>query len=340
MKTRPTHRVEAPPIQIGGEAAARPALRTDPWIEHFVRHLRAERNASEHTVAGYLQDIAQFVAGACKGQRPPYDWRRPDRFAARGFLMRFQKNGAAPSTTRRKLASLRSFFRFLEREGAIERNPFGGLRGPRLGKRLPRILTVTQVQALLAAPVASLQTRERAAGPADPPTVYAALRDAALFELLYSTGARVSEAAGLVRDRVDLIGGAARVRGKGKKERLCVLGRPAVQALGKAFEVAEMLWPESARASAPVFLNRQGGRLTSRSVERRMKIWLAAAGLPPEMTPHKLRHSFATHLLDAGADLRSVQELLGHASLTTTQIYTQVTVERLKEIYRQAHPRA
>jgi integrase/recombinase XerC len=316
------------------------SLRTDPWVAQFVAHLESERNASPHTVAGYLQDLAQFVAHAFKDSKPPYDWRRPDRFAARGFLVQSQKAGAAPSTTRRKLASLRSFYRFLEREELSGRNPFGGLRGPRMPKRLPRILTVVQVQALLAAPVTALAEKERAAGPADPPTAYAALRDAAIFELLYSTGARVSEAAGLVRSRVDTIAGVARVRGKGKKERLCALGRPAVEAIEKAFAVAELLWPASARPSAPAFLNLRGGPLSARSIERGMKHWLAVAGLPSEITPHKLRHSFATHLLDAGADLRSVQELLGHASLTTTQIYTQVTVERLKEIYRQAHPRA
>ena len=338
------HRVVMPPpVQIGGaDDGARPDLQADPWVEQFVRHLVSERNVSPHTVAGYLQDLAQFVALAWPGPqaRPPYDWRRPDRFTARGFLVKFSKDGAAPATTRRKLSSLRAFYRFLEREDVIERNPFGGLRGPRLSKRLPQILTVKQVQALLEAPVQALAARERDGATVEPHAVYAALRDAAIFELLYSTGARISEAAGLTRRQVDLISGVARVRGKGKKERLCALGRPSLHALEKAFEVAELLWPESAKDSSPIFLNLQGGPLTPRSMERNMKVWLAAAGLPAEMTPHKLRHSFATHLLDAGADLRSVQELLGHASLTTTQIYTQVTVERLKEIYRNAHPRA
>ncbi|MEI8243570.1 MAG: tyrosine recombinase XerC [bacterium] len=344
MKRRRIHRVVLPPpVQIGFAADAAPAgLQSDPWVAQFVRHLVSERNASEHTVSGYLQDLAQFVALVWPGPpaRPPYDWRRPDRFAARGYLVKFSKDGAAPATTRRKLSSLRAFYRFLEREEFVERNPFGGLRGPRLSKRLPQILTVPQVQALLEAPVRALAERNRGVPHEDPHAVYASLRDAAVFELLYSTGARISEAAGLTRRHVDLIGGVARVRGKGKKERLCALGRPAVLALEKAFEVAELLWPESGRDASPIFLNLRGGALTPRSMERGMKVWLAAAGLPAEMTPHKLRHSFATHLLDAGADLRSVQELLGHASLTTTQIYTQVTVERLKQIYRSAHPRA
>ena len=196
------------------------------------------------------------------------------------------------------------------------------------------------MQALLEAPVQALAEQEKNGVKPEPSAVYASLRDAAILELLYSTGARISEAAGLTRRHVDLLAGVARVRGKGKKERLCALGRPAVHALEKALEVSELLWPASAKDTSPIFLNLHGGPLTTRSMERNMKTWLAAAGLPRALTPHKLRHSFATHLLDAGADLRSVQELLGHASLTTTQIYTQVSVERLKEIYRHAHPRA
>ena len=340
MTAKRTRQDHLPPIQIGGEAEAHFDLQSDPWIGQFIQHLVSERNVSTHTVSGYLQDLGQFIAATWPHARPPFDWKRPDRFAARAFLVRFQKDGCAPATTRRKLSAMRSFFRFLEREGAVDRNPFGGLRGPRLSKHLPEILSVSQVQALLDAPVRALAAKEQAAGTVDPLTIYAALRDAAIFEVLYSTGARVSEAAGLVRSRVDLIAGIVRVRGKGKKERLCALGRPAVQALEKALDVSEMLWPESAKPSSPVFYNLQGGTLTTRSMERLMKTWLAAAGLSAAITPHKLRHSFATHLLDAGADLRSVQELLGHASLTTTQIYTQVTVERLKQVYRQAHPRA
>ncbi len=322
------------------EAEDAQRVAVDPWVEQFVHHLTAERNASAHTVAGYLQDLAQFVAMVWPQARPPYDWRTPDRLVAREFLVQFAKAGAAPATTRRKLSSLRAFYKFLEREEFIASNPFVGLRGPRLVRRLPQILTVMQVQALLEAPVRALAEGERADGPSEPVVVYGALRDAAVLELLYSTGARVSEAAGLTRRQVDLLGGVVVVRGKGKKERLCALGRPAILALEKALEVAELLWPESQCDASPIFLNLHGGPLTVRSMERNMKKWLAAAGLPAELTPHKLRHSFATHLLDAGADLRSVQELLGHASLTTTQIYTQVSVERLKEVYRNAHPRA
>ena len=319
-----------------------PNLSDDPLVQRFDQHLRVERNASSHTAAAYLQDLAQFAAHAFGGQvPPPFDWSTPDRFTVRGFLVDCQKDGAAPATTRRKLAAVRTFYTFLIREGCADRNPCAGLRGPRLARRLPDVLTVRQVAALLQAPLADLKARQERSGVPPPPIeAYAAWRDAAIFEVLYSTGARVAEAAALTRAAADLDGAVVRLRGKGRKERLGALGRPAVAALRQALDFAAFIWPESARPGSPVFLNLRGGALTPRSIERQMKRWLAAAGLPPRLTPHKLRHSFATHLLEAGADLRSVQELLGHASLSTTQIYTHVTVERLKEIYRQAHPRA
>lgn len=315
----------------------------DPQVQNFMRHLEVERNASRHTVAGYLQDIGQFAAyywrtAAC---RPPYAWHQPDRLAARGFLIEFQKGGSAPTTTRRKLSALRAFYRFLGREEQVSRNPFAGLHGPRLARRLPVVLTVPQVAALLAAPLQTWAAKcAQGGGTRDSITAYAAQRDAAMLETLYSTGGRVSEIIGLTRGAVDLTAGVVRVRGKGKKERLCALGRPAVQALERMLSEAELHWPDTARSPQPLFRNLQGGPLTSRSVERNIKIWLGIAGLPLTITPHKLRHSFATHLLDAGADLRSVQELLGHASLSTTQIYTHVSVKRLKDVYRKAHPRA
>jgi integrase/recombinase XerC len=314
----------------------------DPWVRPFMRHLQAERNASRHTVTGYLQDIGQFAAYLWPdaGRRPPFDWQQPDRLAARGFLIEFQKGGSEPTTTRRKLSSLRAFYRFLGRENHVLRNPFAGLHGPRLARRLPVVLTVPQVAALLGAPGQAWGAKVAKRGPGTPVAAYAALRDTAMLETLYSTGGRVSEIAGLTCGAVDLSGGTARVRGKGKKERICALGRPAVQALERMLAMAATLWPDAARPGHPLFCNRRGGPLTPRSVERSLKTWLAAAGLPAEITPHKLRHSFATHLLDAGADLRSVQELLGHASLSTTQIYTHVSVRRLQDVYRKAHPRA
>ncbi len=314
----------------------------DPHVARFLAHLAAERNVSAHTVSGYLQDIGQFAAFL---QPDPSHarcaWTAADRARARQFLVAFHREGCAPATTRRKLAALRTFYRYLIREGAAARNPFAGLRGPRLARTLPVVLNERHVEALLAAPGRELEALQAAPGGGlAPDAAYARLRDAALLETLYSTGARVAEAAGLRLDRIELDSGVARVLGKGRKERLCVLGRPAAAALRRALEAADRLWPGAAARDGVLFRNLQGGPLTPRSIERNLKHWLAAAGLPGTITPHKLRHSFATHLLNAGADLRSVQELLGHASLSTTQIYTHVSIERLKEVYRRAHPRA
>lgn len=321
----------------------RPEIATEPQVARFLRHLTAERHLSAHTVAGYLQDIGQFAAFLWPGEATRIgDWTAVERNQARQFLVAFHRAGCAPATTRRKLAALRTFYRFLIREGVATGNPFAGLRGPKLTRALPVVLNEEQVEALLAAPgreLAELRQRHGRGGVA-PDAVYARLRDAALLEVLYSTGARVSEVTGLRLDRVDLDAGVVHVRGKGRKERLCVLGRPAVAALQQALDQAEALWPGVTADDGVLFRNLQGGVLTPRSVERNLKQWLAAADLPATVTPHKLRHSFATHLLNAGADLRSVQELLGHASLSTTQIYTHVSIERLKEVYRRAHPRA
>ena len=312
------------------------------WVSRFMAHLAAERNASQHTVSGYLQDIGQFAAFIWPDDPSEgYDWATVDRNQARQFLVAFHRGGCAPSTTRRKLAAVRTFYRFLIREGAVSCNPFAGLRGPRLKHALPMVLNEGQVDMLLAAPVRELAAlRANAGGALAPEAAYARMRDAAVLELLYSTGVRVSEGAGLRLDQVDLDSGVARVCGKGRKERLCVLGRPALAALRRALDAVEQVWPGATDRDGVLFRNLQGGPLTPRSIERHLKHWLAVAGLPEVITPHKLRHSFATHLLNAGADLRSVQELLGHASLSTTQIYTHVSIERLKEVYRSAHPRA
>ncbi len=314
----------------------------DPEVVRFVRYLRAECVASEHTVSGYVQDIGQFAAFVWPSPEPvsALAWALPDRAQARAFLAAFHRHGWSPATTRRKLASLRSFYRYLEREGCVRADPFAGLRGPRMGRRLPAVLNIGEVTALMAAPLAALAAWRARNGQVPPLTEYAAWRDMAVFEVLYSTGCRVSEIAGLSWGDIRFAQGTTVVEGKGRKQRLCVLGAPACEALRGLRERASLLWPGASAADAAVFLNVQGGRLTTRSMERQMKVWLKAAGLPPEWTPHKLRHSFATHLLDAGADLRSVQEMLGHASLSTTQIYTHVSIERLKEEYAKAHPRA
>jgi integrase/recombinase XerC len=310
----------------------------DPLMAAFRAYLVTERNASDHTLSNYFRDLDQFVALTWEGAAPPYAWGAPDRFAARRFLVHFQKAGSRPTTTARKLASLRSFYRFLLREGNVERNPFSGLRAPKAGRSLPDVLSVDEVRLLLEAPARAMKPGRGRGRSSAAQEQYAVLRDTALLETLYSTGARVSEAAGLRERDVDLLSGVVKVRGKGRKERLCPLGGPACRALRAMLESGQALW--GGGREIPVFRNLHGAVLTTRSMERLMKQHLLAAGLKREFSPHALRHSFATHLLDAGADLRSVQELLGHASLSTTQIYTHVSVERLRKVYNDAHPRA
>ena len=344
------------------------AVSQDPSVAGFLAYLETERNASEHTRAAYLGDITEFCREAWPGQTPPYPWKRPDRFAARRFLASFQKRGQAASSARRRMSAMRSFYRFLIREGVVKENPFTGLSMPKMGRRLPKVLTVEQMLALLEAPramhdaaasaAAKRPARATAIAAASTPEAeaaaarraafaeYAAVRDTAILELMYSTGMRIAELCGLSEQRLDLVGGVALVRGKGRKERMCPIGGPAVVAMRRALDARAGIRPHlpppkgGARGSpSPLFLNKLGGALTPRSVERSFKRWLAWAGLDSRLTPHAIRHSFATHMLDAGADLRSVQELLGHASLSTTQIYTHVSVERLKQEYRKAHPR-
>ena len=339
LEARLTRREAAEPQPL------HPRAGEDPWIAAFVRHLGSERNDSANTVAAYRQDIAQLAAFAFKDAAPPFPWSSVDRYSVRAFLIESQRSGAAATTTRRKLAAVRTFYKFLLREGAVSRNPCAMVRGPKAPRRLPEILTREQVVRLIEAPLAALKPgdgdgSEGGERAPSPEAAYAAWRDNAVFEFLYSTGARVAEAAGARLRDVDLDTGVVRLFGKGRKERLAALGKPAVEALRQSLAFADILWGDAFAPASPLFRNLRGGVLTTRSMERQMKRWLPAAGLPDSLTPHKLRHSFATHLLEAGADLRSVQELLGHASLSTTQIYTHVTIERLREIYASAHPRA
>ena len=298
----------------------------DEALAEFLRHLALEKNASAHTVKSYREDLTQAVDffRARLGQQNP----APDRLTTRvlrAWLAWLHEQGYAKTTMARRVSAVRSWCRFLCRQGSLTANPADGLRGPRQDKKLPHFLAVADVLRLLDAPLAD-----------DP----LGLRDRALLETLYSAGLRVSELTGLNLEDVDLDSGLATVRGKGKRERLALLGRPALKALRRWLEQRGGMASGRVRAPDAVFLNKNGTRLTSRSVGRLLEKYLALAGLDPRTSPHTLRHSFATHLLDAGADIRSVQELLGHRSLGTTQIYTHVSTQRLRDSYHKAHPRA
>ncbi len=313
-------------------------MEPDPDLSAFLDYLTGEKDASPHTLDHYSRDILQF-AGFCWPDQPaPYDWASIKKLQARGFLVEVQTSGAQPATTSRKLSSLRSFYRFLIREGRANLNPFSGLPQPKRARNLPPVLSPDEVIRLLEAPGRLLTPSDH--GKAFPE--YQAARDTAILEILYSSGIRISELTGLTESRIDRISGVLRVLGKGKKERLCPLGDPAIRALDDALDAREVFRMSlGATGTAPaLFLNKNGTALTNRSIQRMMKRALQEAGLPHDLSPHALRHSFATHLLDAGADLRSVQELLGHSSLSTTQIYTHVSIDRMKDVYRKAHPRA
>ena len=295
-------------------------------LADFLTHLGVERNSSIQTVKSYREDLTQalgFVREHVKKDSvEPRDWSVRN---LRAFVAWLHTQGYAKSTIARRLAATRSFGKFLCRDGVLKANPADALRGPRPDRKLPHFLTVADMQKLLAAP--SLL---------DP----LGKRDRAILETLYSAGVRVSELCGLNLTDCEFAEGIVVVRGKGKKERLALLGEPAKAALaGWLPERAAVLAGHKLDANA-VFLNHRGTRLTTRSVGRLLVKYLRQAGLDPRTSPHTLRHSFATHLLDAGADIRGVQELLGHKSLATTQVYTHVSTQRLQQSYLKSHPRA
>ncbi len=314
-------------------------------LERYLLYLENERNASFNTLESYRSDILEFAAFLCGGDMEKAaefsGWAGVDRDGARGFVYELLQKGDAKTSVLRKASALRSFFRFLQREKLVERNVFMQLPLPRKDRSLPKFMQINEVDRLIAA-VADYWNAEGAAGTVakEENQEFGLRRDTALIECIYSAGLRVSEAVGLNFGDVDLIGGVLKIRGKGKKERLGILGGSAQKALRSYMKLCRENGMASSRVS-PLFMNlRDFGRLTARSVQRNLKNYLASAGLPPDFTPHKLRHSFATHMLNAGADLRSVQELLGHENLSTTQIYTHVTTSRMKEVYVHAHPRA
>jgi len=293
------------------------------YLDQFMEHLESERNLSAHTLRAYSTDIVEFVTfGDQGGELQPGD---VDHLLLRRYLAHLRDGGKARTTIARKLASIRSLFRFLVRSEVLEDNPAADMRTPRKEKRLPGVMDETQVRRLIEQPdTGSLL----------------GLRDRAILEILYSTGMRAAELVGANLEDVDLIGEVIRVRGKRKKERLAHLGRYACSAIRDYLD-ARALDPLAPRFDKrALILNRFGTRMSDRSLRRLLHKYFLEAGLKLHVTPHTLRHTFATHLLNHGADLRSVQELLGHASLQSTQIYTHVSTERLKEVYDQAHPRA
>jgi len=308
-------------------------LLDDPFAKSFESYLVAERNLSENTRSGYLMDVGQFVSETWGVDAvPPFPWNGITDLQARRFVMRLTGAGESPATVGRKLASLRTFYRYLRRESAILDNPFQLLRPPRKEKRVPRVLTATEVARFLAQPMKDLSDGVT--------SEYPAVRDTALFETIYSTGCRISEVIAIHWDQIGWKDGRLIVHGKGAKDRLVILGANALAALRRLLESVRIRRADLAGGEHPVFLNDRLEPITSRFAQRRMKRYLVEADLPGDISPHKLRHSFATHLLDAGADLRSVQEMLGHASLSTTQVYTHVSVERLKDTIATAHPRS
>lgn len=298
-------------------------------LADFVAFLAKERNDSPHTVKAYARDVADFVA-FCRGYYGgPWGWAGVDRLAIRGWLGAMQQRGLATRSAARALSALRTFYRFLNATRGIELNPAKATRTPRLERRLPAHLARAEIDLLFA----EAERRAEAGG-------FAETRDLAMLELFYSTGIRLAELAGLNDQDVDLVSDQVKVRGKGRRERLVPVGGHARRALRRYYQRREALRLAGTAARRAVFLNRRGRRLTGRSVQRAIKRLLGSLARGGELHVHSLRHSFATHLLDAGADLRAVQELLGHASLSTTQVYTHTSVDRLKRVYHQAHPRA
>ena len=292
------------------------------YVEAFLKELAAARGASPHTLRAYEGDLDGFLAFLA--ERSVEDPRAVTPRILRSVLVELDGRELARPTIQRKLSAVRSFFTHLLRKSVIDAHPAGGLRQRRGERRLPSALEIGEVESLLGAP--DLAT-------------HAGRRDKAILELMYSAGTRAAETIGLDHGDLDLRRGVARVRGKGRKERMAALGSHAVTAIQSYLSDPERPRP-AARAGQAVFLNPRGGRLTTRSLGRIVEKRAIQAGVRRRATPHTLRHSFATHLLDRGADLRAVQELLGHAHLSTTQIYTHVSVERLRAIYEKAHPRS
>ncbi|RLB18580.1 MAG: tyrosine recombinase XerC [Deltaproteobacteria bacterium] len=302
----------------GGKEASGGGIKE--FIDAFLGTLREQKGYSPHTVRSYRADLIHFFS--FMGTRQEEVCATEIRAYLGSLFGRYKR-----STIARKLSAIRSFLTFLEKRGVLERNPAKEVSSPKLNKYIPGYLTVDEVFRLLERP-----EKEKPFGS----------RDLAVLELLYSCGIRVSEIAGLNISNIDFHGRLLKVTGKGNKERVVPVGRQALGAVEKYLEASKHLRvkPGKKQKDAPLFLNQRGGRLSTRSIHRIVKKYALECGFSPEISPHSMRHTFATHMLDGGADLRSVQELLGHESLSTTQKYTHVTLDRLMEVYDKAHPRS
>ncbi len=309
----------------------------DRWIRRFLQHLASDRGASAYTQRNYRQTVCEFHRWHQAERQQPPAWETLQRDDFRAYVRFLGRQNLSRAAVQLRFSALRTFYRFMVRRGAVAASPIRNLALPKVGKRLPKFLTPPQMADLLAAPLKLLPAR----GKTEAKRAAAALacrRDVAVLETIYSCGLRISELCGLVAQDIDWGERLLRVRGKGKKERLVPIGEPALAAIRNYWT----LLPQAPAGESPVFLTsaKTPTPVAPRALQRVLKRYLALAGLDPHLSPHKLRHSYATHLLDAGADLRSVQELLGHEHLVTTQLYTHLTTERLKRAYDAAHPRA
>jgi len=306
----------------------------EDYIDQFIAYLEIERNYSQNTVSSYRADLLDFRRFLLDANDSLPSISEIDHLMVRSYMANLQERQLARSTVLRKLSSLRSFFKYLCRRGHLDVDPTAALATPKVRRKLPEFLELSEIEALLSAP--------------DTKTIIG-LRDQAILELLYSTGMRVGELLALSLTDLDQESALVKVRGKGKKERMLPVGRVAMSALSRYLarrhelmgKIPHTPGRESDRSSQAIFLSERGNPIADRTrIRRRIEKYARAAGIGKKITPHTLRHTFATHMLNAGADLRSVQELLGHASLSTTQIYTHVTADRLKRVYEKAHPRA
>ena len=333
-------------FRVTDDTTANP-MPVDKWVHKFLTHLATDRGASVYTQRNYRQALAEFSSWH-KGERSAFAdqsatarqavaWEKLERDDFRAYLRFLGRQNLGRAAIALRFSALRTFYKFLIRHGAVESSPIKNLSLPKLAKRLPQFLTLKQMEDLLAAPLKVLEAPKRKSA-GRPISIAACHRDVAILETIYSCGLRISELCGLQVADIDWNEQLVRVRGKGRKERQVPIG-------GTALKAIEHYWsflPQRPAGESPVFHSetQKRSRVSSLMLARRLKTYLALAELDPSLTPHKLRHSYATHLLDAGADLRSVQELLGHAHLVTTQVYTHVSTERLKKAYEKAHPRA